>query len=296
MPVAGADAKTQAESAGRAMLAWQAYSEMKAKYESALSGLPEGSEERERAAKELHREGAQRALRVARENGGVYVKAAQFLASLQGGAGDNGVPAEYVEALAELTDRAPPRGLEEVREVVEEDLGSPLEELFQWVEPEPVAAASLAQVHRAKARGGEEVAVKVQYPWLRRQAEADLQVLESMAASIRPRGLDLSWLAADFRANLLLETDFRSEAANARALPADSSLFVPLPLDALSSSRVLTTPFVRGLSRVSDCRSKGFDPLSVGDSLARSFSRMALVYGRIHGSLPLFPPPTCSNM
>ena len=130
------------------------------------------------AAREaLHQKYAAKAVTLARKQGGVYVKAAQQIASLQGGSGGGGVPPAYTTALAELTDRAAPQDLRLFEAMIAEELCVP-----GWTVDAPsgsglaavrcpaIAAASLSQVHRARAEDGRELALKLQFPWLAAQA------------------------------------------------------------------------------------------------------------------------------
>jgi len=120
------------------------------------------------------------------QSAGIYIKAAQFVASLQGGAGDHGIPKEYVRVLQELMDHAPHVPFEEIDSVFVEEFGKGSAELFQEFEEEPLAAASLAQVHKAKTHDGKTVAVKVEYPGLWQMMASDFGVFHTMAGQIKP--------------------------------------------------------------------------------------------------------------
>ncbi len=104
---------------------------------------------------------------------------------MQGGGGDKIVPARFIKTLAVLTDRAPCRAFEAVDCVLLEDLGASGSQLFARVEREPVAAASLAQVHVAFTKDGRKVALKVQYPELRANMASDLAVFRTMGSQAR---------------------------------------------------------------------------------------------------------------
>ena len=187
---------------------------------------------------------------MARANGGIYIKAAQFVASMQGGGGDKVVPRAFVDTLRVLTDHAPSRGFDAVDVVLREDLGSSGAQLFASIEAVPIAAASLAQVHVAVTKDGKKCALKVQYPELRANMASDLAVFRTMgsqvrvwrgegrvsnaremlclmhihhsihSAQMRPGGMDLTWLVDDFETFLTAEVDFRGEADNTEAAAA----------------------------------------------------------------------------
>src|SRR5260370_9365329 len=91
------------------------------------------------------------------------------------------LPAEFIEELSTLQDQVPPISLEEVRIQIRESFGRDPEELFRTIEPQPMAAASIAQVHRATTLDGEDVVVKVQRPGISKQIRADLSVLRYLA-------------------------------------------------------------------------------------------------------------------
>ena len=175
--------------------------------------------------------------------------------------------------------------------MLREELGAPSAELFTQFSPEPIAAASLAQVHLAVLRDGRRVAVKVQYPELRLNMASDLSVFRQMGSQIKPGGMDLTWLVDDFEAFLTQEVDFRGEADNTEAaalLLAHRGLEVVVPrvVRELSTPRVLVTHFADGLLRVDDAAGlarAGLHPGDVGALLARTFAEMALCHGRVHG-------------
>jgi predicted unusual protein kinase regulating ubiquinone biosynthesis (AarF/ABC1/UbiB family) len=121
---------------------------------------------------------------------------------------------EVRQVLARLQNQAPAMPYAQVARVVEEELGQPPERLFAHFERAPFAAASLGQVHRARLADGREVAVKVQYPGIRKSLEADLANVGLLVrtVSLAGKGLDGSAYYAELCRELLLELDYRREA------------------------------------------------------------------------------------
>src|SRR5918998_897771 len=122
-----------------------------------------------------HRRGAGRVLDAAAALGGTLIKAAQFASSRP-----DLLPAPYIERLSELQDRVPPQPWSVMEGAVEREIGRPIREAFEEFEGEPVASASIAQVHRARLSDGRRVAVKAQYPRIAQLMEADLAALEGI--------------------------------------------------------------------------------------------------------------------
>lgn len=251
---------------------------------------PEGSPEREAAKEALHVSTAQECLELAKQNGGIYNKAAQFVASLQGGAGDAGIPKAYIEALAVLTDQAPFRAFADLDGCFIEEFGVSAKEAFTEIDETPIAAASIAQVHRAVMKDGRVVAVKIQYPWLRHTLTSDFAVFSMFGQQIKPGGFDLSWLVKDFQVSLTAEMDFTGEASNAERcafeLRARPDAYVPDVIHEFTSKRVLCTAFVENMTRCNDLKAlktAGFDSKRVGSALASIFAEMVFVHGHVHG-------------
>ncbi len=162
------------------------------------------------------------------------------------------VPAEFVATLDRLHFQAPPMHYSLLREMVRNELGGDPQEVFAWFDTQAFAAASLGQVHRARLKSGEEVAVKIQYPGIARAIEADFK---SLAALLFPLRLTRDWdrMAEMFRElqrMLRLEADYEQEAANlgvARELfDADEGIVVPRVYDTFSTKSVLTMDFIGG--------------------------------------------------
>jgi aarF domain-containing kinase len=272
------------------MGAMQLFEKAKKAYAALDEVGPEGSPEREAAKEALHVSTAQECLELAKQNGGIYNKAAQFVASLQGGAGDAGIPKAYIEALAVLTDQAPFRAFADLDGCFIEEFGVSAKEAFTEIDETPIAAASIAQVHRAVMKDGRVVAVKIQYPWLRHTLTSDFAVFSMFGQQIKPGGFDLSWLVKDFQVSLTAEMDFTGEASNAERcafeLRARPDAYVPDVIHEFTSKRVLCTAFVENMTRCNDLKAlktAGFDSKRVGSALASIFAEMVFVHGHVHG-------------
>ena len=163
--------------------------------------------------------------------------------------------------------------------------------IFVEFDREPVAAASLAQVHRAVTASGEEVAVKVQRPGLRRQFDVDLATMAFITSGVLLAfpNFDFSFLVPEFRDRLARELDFKWEGRSCertgRALADDPRMVTPKVFWPLTTSRVLTMEYVRGV-KVDDgpgLRAAGIDPAAAAEALSDTFARMLACHGFVHG-------------
>jgi predicted unusual protein kinase regulating ubiquinone biosynthesis (AarF/ABC1/UbiB family) len=193
-----------------------------------------------------------------------------------------------VRTLSKAQDRVPPRPFEQIRAVVEQDFGKPLDAIFSDFAPEPVAAASLAQVHRARLAGGEPVAVKVQYPDIDHIVRTDLAAGRRILAiyeRLDPQPLELRPLFDEMQKHLALELDFRREVESAdrvrRLFADDERVIIPRVHHRLSTRRVITMEFVDGIkvTDVEALRRSGIDPRKVVQGLMNLYNRMILAYG-----------------
>ena len=222
------------------------------------------------------------------ELGPTYIKLGQLLSTRF-----DLLPAAYTSALARLQDDAEPFGFEEVEEIIEAELGAGVRHLFADFEREPLAAASLGQVHRATLRSGREVVVKVQRPGAREIAREDMETLTRLAGladrhTQAGRRYGFEALLAQFRRSLAGELDYRREARNLlkfRELTADYDLLVvPEPVLEHSSSRVLTMTRIEG-RKVTDVGPLGLldiDARPMVDQLFGCYLKLMLDHGVLH--------------
>jgi ubiquinone biosynthesis protein len=165
------------------------------------------------------------------------------------------LPAPYIEALSRLQDRVAPVPADDAIAVIESELGRPLSAMFREFDREPLAAASLGQVHRAELADGTPVAVKVQRPRILGQIAEDLAALQDVATFLDKytetgRKLECRALLREFRKALVYELDYRQEARNldivATNLEEFPRIVVPRPFEEFTARRVLTMQYVGG--------------------------------------------------
>ncbi|MGH6854917.1 MAG: 2-polyprenylphenol 6-hydroxylase [Aestuariivirga sp.] len=219
-----------------------------------------------------------------------YIKLGQFLATRPDIVG----PSRAFELKA-LQDRLPPFGMEEARATIRANLDADVETLFSEFGP-PVAAASIAQVHRATTHDGRDMAVKILRPGIEKRFAADLasfffaaRILESLSAE----GRRLRPVAAVkmLEQSMMLELDLRMEASAIAEMTAntrdDPGLRLPKVDWQLTSKQVLTTDWIEGIS-ISDIaalKAKGFDLKALGDTAIQSFLRHAIRDGFFHADM-----------
>jgi len=182
--------------------------------------------------------------------GPTYIKFGQILSTR----GDL-IPDDLVEELQKLQDDVPPFSQEEAIELIEKELGKPVNELFSKFSSVPIASASIAQVHRATTQEGEEVAVKLQRPDIRRIIDTDLEIMNQLAAALEKHVSDLSNsnlvnIVREFDHSIHRELSFSSEASNLERfgnnMRKDPAIYVPACYRKLSTARVLTMEYIEG--------------------------------------------------
>ncbi|RUS31284.1 hypothetical protein BC938DRAFT_478112 [Jimgerdemannia flammicorona] len=246
------------------------------------------TEEYKAARKVVHARCAERILDLCKKNGGIFIKAGQHITSLK-----PMIPAEYTDTLSVLQDRAPFRPLSKMEIVFKGEFdGRRPRELFAEFEEVPIAAASIAQVHRARTKSGEIVAVKVQYEDVSRLFSTDMwtfQTLSDLISSMFPE-FEFSWIVSEFRDNVEKEFDFRNEARNGeetrrRFEHRAHELSVPGILWEYTTKRVLTMEYVHGVkvNDVEGIKAMGVDPRWVGRLLLEVFAEMIFCHGMFHG-------------
>jgi ubiquinone biosynthesis protein len=247
-----------------------------------------------RRGRTASRRGVSRRLRRSFERlGPTYIKLGQIIAS-----GEGLFPEELVEQFQLLRDRVAPERWDDVRAVVEADLGRPLEEVFSSFARTPIAAASIAQVHEAVLLTGEPVAVKVQRPRVATLVRRDIRALAWLAPHLVGR-IPVSALANPpalvelFAETIVEELDFRLEAQNmldiARVLAETDqrAVIVPRPHPRLVTRRVLVMERLSGFAfhDVAGMHAAGVDTTAVLRAGLIAFMEGAMLHGVFHGDL-----------
>src|SRR5687768_355920 len=219
--------------------------------------------------------------------GPTYIKLGQLLSTRP-----DIVPAAYAQALARLQDRCEPLPFEQIEQVLAEELGLVASRALR-VDREPLATASMSQVHRATLRDGREIALKVQRPGLREQVLSDLEALGEVAHFLESytelgKRFAVEQLFGEFRRALLRELDFRQEtmhlltiSANLREIP---EIVIPQPVLGYTTSRVLAMEFIPGtkITELTRIERRAVDGEKLTDALFRAYLKQILRDGVFH--------------
>lgn len=198
--------------------------------------------------------------------------------------------------LLKLQDNVPPFSAEKAREIIEEDLGATIEELFSEFDENPIGAASIAQVHMATTKDGNKVAVKVLRPGIAEAFGRDLEAFRWLAGIVEffsreARRLRPSKVVETITEVIALEMDLRIEAAAAAELKQNTKdnphYDVPTVDWDRTSRQVLTTNWVDGISfkKLDDIKKAGLDPKRLAENLVQGFLSQALNDGFFHADL-----------
>lgn len=243
-------------------------------------------------------------LRLALEElGPTFVKLGQVLSIRQ-----DILPAGITDELKKLQDSVQPFPFSEVRELIESEFNDNIEHIYKEFDKEPLAAASISQVHRAELFSGKQVAVKVQRPGIEKIIDLDLDILKSMAHFIDRHTkygeiYDFGEMVADFESTIKAELDFRKEGENSDAfmlnLSQDKGVTVPKVKWVYTTKRILTMEYFEGI-KISDLEAleqAGIDRKSIAETLSASICNQILRDGFFHadphpGNIQVLPDGT----
>ncbi len=203
------------------------------------------------------------------------------------------LPPKYLEALSRLQDKCEPVAFSEIEKRVTEELGVRISKAFQEFDSEPIAAASLAQIHKAVMRDGRQVAVKVQRPGIRESILEDLQILSEIAEFYDKNTkvgnkYEFGNMLEEFRKSVFAELDYRKEAHNLETLRANLEEFelivIPAPIHDYSTSTVLTMDFICGkkVTSISRLELLELDGAPLAEEVFKAYLKQILVDGFFH--------------
>ena len=200
---------------------------------------------------------------------------------------------DFMQELPKLQDNVPPFPFTDVRDILENEFGKSLDQIFSYFEEYPLAAASIGQVHRARTFDGKEVVVKVQRPDIRWIIEVDLEIMMHLAglAEKHIEGWDVqrpTRIVTELARTIEKELDYTMESTNmlrfARQFDDDPDIYIPRVHTELSSNRVLTMEYIDGVkaSDISRLKKEGLDPVTIAERGFDLIMKQVFIYGFFH--------------
>ncbi len=220
--------------------------------------------------------------------GPTYIKLGQLLSTRP-----DLLPDRYLLALASLQDDLPPISYEEVQEIVENEIGNKISKAFNFFDEEPLASASIGQVHKAQLRSGKIVAIKVQRPGIRKKFLDDLNTLEEMAEfAVKHTQVGKQYgfkdVLSELKRIMLQELDYLREANNLVTLGTNLKeyrrLIVPQPVPDYTTSRVLTMEYVKGtkITSINPLKKTEHNYTPLVDELIEAYLKQIVSDGFVH--------------
>jgi len=230
----------------------------------------------------------ERVVKAIQELGPTFIKLGQVLSTRP-----DVIPQEYISALVKLQDNASPLNFQDISIRMVELLGPEWRDLLAEFDEEPLASASIAQVHRATLKGGQRVVFKIQRPRIEKKVSADLSILQFLVNRFlveypELRYFDPDGVLEEFEAAIRSEMDFLNEADNMKAFSqnfaGDPTVRIPKVFESFSGERVLCMEFLEGKS-IREARVEGMDMQAVGERYLHMAYKMLFDHGFFHGDL-----------
>ncbi|XP_023017482.2 aarF domain containing kinase 5 isoform X1 [Leptinotarsa decemlineata] len=254
-------------------------------YYFSMLGLDESSRNYNAMMSRIHQRAANNLLDGCLKNGGCYIKLGQGLVSMS-----QILPKEYILTLKRLQDKCLTRKGGELNQLFKEDFGKEPHEIFKTFNPEPLAAASIAQVYQATTKDDQKVAVKVQYIDLQKRFQSDVITVKALLKVIgfMHPNFNFAWVIGDLETTMKQELDFINEGLNSERCARDLSCFkyihVPKVFWDYTSSRVLVTEFIDGckISDVEELTRSSFSLVDINKKLFEAFGHQIFQTGFVH--------------
>ena len=251
--------------------------------------LPLSKRLRKRAVEEAELSLPERIRLVFEELGPTFIKLGQLLSTRP-----DIFSEEYIEEFRKFQDKVPPFLFDKAIQQIESEFKRKVDELFLEIEKEPIAAASIAQVHRAVLLDGSEVVVKVQRPGIEKTIDTDISIMYTLANLLLKYFPELAILGPvaivdEFSRTIRKEMNFTLEASNTmkfRKMFMDNPhVYIPDVYWEFTSNRVLTLESIKGIKidNVEKLKNEGIDPARIAHILGETFLRMVMVEGFFHG-------------
>lgn len=221
------------------------------------------------------------------ELGPTYVKLGQLMSTRK-----DIIPSDIADELSKLQDKVKPFSYDDVKKIVNKELNRDMDDIFSYFEKEPIASASIAQVHKAVLKStGETVAVKIQRPDIERKINSDIEILLDISRSLDVHFhidyLSFYDIISEFTRSLKLELDFKLEARNTmkfKELFSDSDIVIPYIYSNYSTQRIMTMQYIKGISikNPEELKNRGFNVKTIAYQCAQSFIRQVIDFGIFH--------------
>ncbi len=241
------------------------------------------------ARKEIAQASLARRVRLAMEElGPTFIKLGQLLSTRP-----DLLPVEFIQELELLQDRVSPEKYSIIREEIKKQLGCYPEDIFDRIDPEPIAAASIAQVHRARTKDGQEVVLKIRRPDIVKTIQAELEILNDLARLVRgrlaaPETFDPQRMVREFAEAVSKEVDYANERRNQQRFiknfAADPAIHVPKVLEQYCSEGLLTMEYIDGIkpSHIERLRSADLEPKIIARRGADFVLKQVFEHGFFH--------------